>query len=141
MVERKWNFPSKLHPVLQWGYTFLFTNVTWLFFRSGTLTQALQIIKNIARFDFSGVVLGDLSNIISPEILYLLEQMKIDAFFRIFPILFILMLLFSVLRFKNTDEQIIQFKPTVLKVAFTIVIMSWCILSFGTKITFIYEMF
>ena len=141
VVERKWNFPSKLHPVLQWGYTFLFTNVTWLFFRSGTLTQALQIIKNIARFDFSGVVLGDLSNIISPEILYLLEQMKIDAFFRIFPILFILMLLFSVLRFKNTDEQIIQFKPTVLKVAFTIVIMSWCILSFGTKITFIYEMF
>lgn len=141
VVERKWNLHSKLHVALQWGYTFLFTNVAWLFFRAGTLQQALQIIKNILRCDFSGVNNTSLSTLILPEVNVLLEKIGVDALFRIYPILFVVMALFIVLQGKNTDEIIENFKPTFGKVIFTVVILSWCILSFGTKITFIYEMF
>lgn len=141
VIERKWNFLSKVHVALQWAYTFIFTNVTWLFFRSTTLQQALHIIKNIVRCDFSGIVQGDLKLLILPEINYLFDIINSESVFRIYPIIFILLLLFGILAFPNTDEQIKQFKPTVFKVLYTIVIMSWCVLSFGTKITFIYEMF
>lgn len=140
-IERKWDFLSKFHVVLQWLYTFIFTNVTWLFFRCTTLTQAFHIIKNILRCDFSGIVQNDLSLIILPEIKYVFDIIHIDFIYRIYPVLFVFALLFSVLAVRNTDEQIGQFKPKVFKVLLTIVIMSWCILSFGTKITFIYEMF
>lgn len=141
VVERKWNLHAKLHVVLQWGYTFLFTNVAWLFFRAGTLRQALQIIKNILRCDFSGVNSTSLSTLILPEVNTLLEMIGIDSLSRIYPLLFIVIALLIVLQGKNTDEIIKDFKPTFGKVVFTVVIMSWCILSFGTKITFIYEMF
>ena len=141
VIERKWDFLSKLHVVLQWAYTFIFTNIAWLFFRSTTLTQALHIIKNIVRCDFGGIVQKDLSLTILPEINYLLDIINVNSSYRIYPVLFIFSLLFGVLAFRNTDEQIKQFKPTVFKIFFTIIIMSWCILSFGTKITFIYEMF
>lgn len=141
VVERKWKLHEKLHVVLQWGYTFLFTNVAWLFFRAGTLGQALQIIKNILRCDFSGVNSTSLSTLILPEVNTLLEMIGIDSLSRIYPLLFIVIALLIVLQGKNTDEIIKDFKPTFGKVVFTVVIMSWCILSFGTKITFIYEMF
>lgn len=141
VIERKWDFLSKLHTVLQWAYTFLFTNIAWLFFRSGTLSQALQIIKNIVRCDFSGVIQSDLSKLILPEISCIFSVINSDTLFRIYPLLFLFVLFVGVLQFRNTDEQIREFKPTVAKTLFTVIIMYWCILSFGTKITFIYEMF
>lgn len=141
IAERKWDFLSKAHAVVQWGYTFLFTNIAWLFFRSNTLTQALHIIRNILRCDFSGIVEGDLTRLILPEINALLNLTGKESMFRIYSILFICASLYGVVAFKNTDEQIKQFKPTLFKVFITVVIVSWCILSFGKKITFIYEMF
>lgn len=141
VVERKWNLLSKAHVTLQWGYTFLFTNVAWLFFRSGTLSQALTILKNILRCDFSGVDALCLSRLILPEVGVVLDMIGFSFLPRIFPLIFLVVAFLVVLQAKNTDEVIKDFKPTFGKVMFTIGIMSWCILSFGTKITFIYEMF
>lgn len=141
VIERKWNFTKHLHVVLQWAYTFLFTNIAWLFFRSTTISQALQILRGIARCDFSGIDNTALSVMILPEIQILFDIFNLEAFLRLCPLIFIFVLLLLVLQGKNTDEQLTDFKPTNFKVCFVIILMSWSILSFGTKMTFIYEMF
>lgn len=141
VVERKWKFLPKAHVVLQWGYTFLFTNIAWLFFRSGTLSQALSILKNIIRCDFSGIDTLCLSRLVLPEMSVVLDMIGLEFLPRIYPLMFLTFIFVAVLQAKNTDEVIKDFKPTFGKVLFTIAIMSWCVLSFGTKITFIYEMF
>ena len=141
VIERRWKFMDKLHVSLQWMYTFAFVNITWLFFRSGTISQALHIIRNILRCDFSGILQGTLSTLILPEINFIIDLVSFEAAYRILPLAFIGILLLIVLQFKNTDEQIKTFKPTLWKMLFTIVTLTWCILSFGSKITFIYEMF
>lgn len=141
VIERKWNFLPKLHIALQWLYTFVFTNIAWIFFRSNSLSQALVIIKNILRCDFSGINLTSLSVIELPEITLLIDFLPFEFLHRIYPLGFLGALLLIVLQGKNTDEIIEKFKPTVPKMIFTVIVMSWCILSFGNKITFIYEMF
>lgn len=140
-AERKWKFPEKLHIVLQWLYTFAFVNVAWLFFRAGTVTQAIQIIKGILKCNFTGIDTNALSVMILPEIRILFEIFHIEGFLRLFPLAFIFILLIGVLQGKNTDEKIVEFKPTYKKAILIIVLMSWSILSFGSKTTFIYEMF
>ena len=141
VIERKWKFLSKTHVVIQWGYTFFFTNVAWIFFRSGTVKQVFCILKNIARCDFSGVNSRSLSRLILPEVNVILDILGLQFLPRIYPFLFLGAIFFAVLHAKNTDEKIDEFKPTLCKIFFTICIMAWSILSFGTKIAFIYEMF
>lgn len=141
VIERKWKFPQRLHVVLQWAYTFVFTNLAWLFFRSSTITQALQIIKGIARCDFSGIENTALSVMILPEINRLFDYLNLGTYLRFLPLLFIFVLLLIVLQGKNTDEQLAKFKPTYFKLVLVILLMTWSILSFGAKTTFIYEMF
>ena len=141
VIEKKTKFPEKCSPVMQWLYTFTFVNVAWLFFRSETIGQALQIIRNILRCDFGGVDLSDLSQLILPEINLLLEQLQIDALFRILPIAFLVLVFLAVLQVRNTDIRMEQFRPTIGNTLMTIVVLTWSILSFGGKVTFLYEMF
>jgi hypothetical protein len=140
-IERKWSPLSKVQEGLQWLSTFAFVNITWVFFRATSLKQALVIIKNILRLDFSGVNQGSLSALILPEIRILFDVLGADAAYRMYPILFILGSLGCVLFCKNSDEHMENFKPTFKKILITVFILLWCILSFGKKITFIYEMF
>ena len=39
-----------MHTVLQWMVTFLFINVTWIFFRAESISQAVTVIKKILGF-------------------------------------------------------------------------------------------
>lgn len=141
VIERKWKFPEQLHVVLKWGYTFLSVNIAWLFFRSSTISQALQIIKGIIRCNFTGMDANALSVMILPEIRILFEILNIENLLRFCPLLFIAALLIGVLKEKNTDEKMAVFRPTYKKAIVVAVLLSWSILSFGSKTTFIYQMF
>ncbi|MEE1085760.1 MAG: hypothetical protein U0L05_01095 [Schaedlerella sp.] len=138
VIERKLKFVEKLHIVLQWGYTFVFVNISWLIFRSESLSQVKEIIKGILRLDFSGYSYSALTAMLPTEILSLASSMQFGVGAAI---IFLVVLLISVLQLKNTDEKIEDFKPTCFKAFITIILMSWCILSFGSKIIFLYEMF
>lgn len=141
VAERKWKFLDRLPRVFQWGYTFLFVNVAWLFFRSSTITQALEIIKGIMKCEFTGIDVTALSVMILPEIRILFSVLNLENLLRFWPIFFILLVLAGVLWGKNTEEKTVAFKPTYGKAVVVVILLAWSILSFGAKTTFIYEMF
>lgn len=141
VIERKLNFTKKLSTVLQWVYTFVFVNISWLFFRANSLTQAWEILRGIVKCDFSGVNYASFTEMIPAEFDLLFSVLNIEKLLPCIPLLFILLLVIAVLQLKNTEEKLETFRPTFGKALFIIVFMSWCILSFGSKTTFIYEMF
>ena len=142
ILEKKYSDKlENINPVIKWVCTFIFINVAWVFFRSSSLSQALQILKNILVMDFSGVDFYAISGIVLPELGVLISLLNVTILNERFPLIFLMLLVFIILQFKNSDELSKEFKPAYRHVIFTIVIMSLCILHFGSKITFIYEMF
>ena len=47
MFRKQW---GHLHTVIQWGITFLFVNLTWIFFRADSISQAVNFIRRIFGF-------------------------------------------------------------------------------------------
>lgn len=140
-AEKKFKYVDKLHAALQWMYTFCFVNIAWLFFRADSISQAIAILRGIFQFDFTGNLGSALSAMVLPEISFLLNVLHWEQYIAFVPVIFLFILVCAVLQCRNTDEKIQSFQPTVFKLAVTIFIMSWCVLSFGEKVTFIYEMF
>ena len=132
--------------VFSWFITFGFVNVAWIFFRANDLSQAMQVIKQIAQCNF-----GDIGSSIAqifalPEVmevfnvLHLSEWMTIKLPYFMVCSFFILALV-VILNGKNVIEQVAEFKPTVRKSIFTAILMVWSILSFTGVGTFLYSGF
>lgn len=138
VLERKIHFLTKCPKFVQWMYTFIVINVLWIFFRASSIEQALIIIRNILRFDFNGIDFVLLSKMVLPEITIVLNFLHLDVVLNILPLLFIFLLLCICIFCKNSQE--IK-KLNVLYTMILILLAAWCILSFGDKISFIYEMF
>lgn len=55
-IHRMWKeIGLKMNSILAWFVTFNFVNITWVFFRAKTATEALDVLK--AMFGFNGVIL------------------------------------------------------------------------------------
>lgn len=142
VIERKWNFPEKLHHVLRWLYTFVFINFSWLVFRATSMKQVMEVLKGICRCEFTGIDYQVMADLIPTEISYVFQLFRFETLLLILPLVFIVLLMIIVLQFKNSDERISgEFRPSYVTALSVVVIVVWSVLSFGTKITFIYEMF
>ncbi len=141
VCERKIQNRDKINVVLRWMFTFAFINLTWIFFRANTISDALVIIKGILRCDFSGVNTLALALMNNSEISFILSILGIRSLVLYLPYIFILVLFIGVMQFKNTDQKIEKFEPSITKCLVTISLLSWSILSFGNTVSFIYERF
>ncbi len=100
-----WNkFDLRLNSVISWFLTFNFLNITWVIFRSKTLEDALNILKSMMGLNY--IVLPEyfkkfIFNIESESFRFgnVFETLNTDKFI----IMKILILLITVLHFKNSN--------------------------------------
>lgn len=131
---------EKLHTGFRWMYTFIFVNITWIFFRANSVSDALEMIKQVLRFDMKGIstaMVKSMNLIEFTEILGLFGSVG-EYLVKYHPIYIISVVMICTLNGKNTNEKINNFEPTVSSAIISMVLLIWSIVSFAGISTFLY---
>lgn len=132
---------EKINHVLQWILTFIFINISWLFFRALSVSQAVDILKKIGRMENTAISEGLLNCFRISEVSFLTNRYSWFATFVgehrgiEMGIFFAVALILSL---SMKDKCDVKFKPTVLKTAVTISLLFWSVISFSTVVEYIY---
>ncbi len=128
---------SRFPKLLKWCLTFLFLNITWVYFRSSTISDAHALLSQV----FSG---GFSVNAELAESLMQATFISIPAqFFPISYVLigFMLFCLVTVILPKNSSAMIKSFKPNFLTLIFTFLLLLCSILTLSGVGGFLYTNF
>ena len=120
-----------LHPALQWLMTFVFVVVAWVFFRATNLADALAIIKSMLMMDF-----GPIRDSITSA--FELPGGIRSGYNAIFMMLWYVFSLVACLGMRNTYEKTMDFRPTLLNAASTVILILYCVLSLSGVSVFLY---
>lgn len=128
---------------LGWFFTFLFFNLSLLFFGSDSIGTALQLFKNILSVSNTGHIYKMVAALKISELYPLtkLLNMKYPQYDNpVNLVIFILLLIISALFIigKNARERALNAALSTKTAVLTAVILVWCIISFGQVSTFIY---
>lgn len=132
---------SKMNQILQWLITFIFVNVSWLFFRALSVSQAVDILKKIFRMESTAISEGLLNCFRIPEIAFLSGRIEKFAAFVASHRgieMSVFMIVAFVLALSVKDKCMDKFKPTVMKCIATVIFFSWSVISFATVVEYIY---
>lgn len=111
VINRFWSkFNIHMPVILAWFITFNFINITWVFFRAETWTDATNVIK--AMVGFNGVGLPNSIANAMPFIPDILISSNNFEGLRLASVMIVLSLI-VVLFFKNSNQMSQQFKPSV----------------------------
>ncbi len=140
IITRKFKyFFDKLHPVLNYIITFTFINFTWIIFRASSIKDALEIMHRITKFNFSSIDSNIAQAFKLPEFDLIAESLGIYKYFPfILLTLFFIATLIIILACPNVTEKANKFKPSILNLIITIVLLIWCIISLSGISTFLY---
>lgn len=132
-------FVDKVPAVIKWLVTFIFVNIAWVFFRAESISQAAAVIKKAFAFDFKPMSANFIESIATVE---MKEVIHIFSSFEVFPTvligaLFIGAILIAVCS-KNAYERMQNFKPTLLKMITTLILLVWSVFSLAGISTFLY---
>lgn len=130
---------EKLHLALNWIITFTFLNVTWVIFRADTIPDAIRLINRIFLFHFGEISNEIVTSFHLPELLFLNKKISILTFYpKFFLVSFLGVAFLLMLGSENAFEKMKKFKPTILNLIVTIILLVWCIFSFSGVSTFLY---
>jgi len=138
IFEKQWNVIPR---VIRWFVTFVFLNVTWIFFRASNLEQAGMLLKKIVTpFEWK-LQSGLMQQFDVLEFTYIEEHVGVLLqFVKMYPqthlLLFMFIGLFVSLVPKNLYEK--KFKPGMGNALISIILLVWCIMSFSGVSTFLY---
>lgn len=127
---------------LSWFFTFLFINFTWVFFRAHSFEDVKKILKamvDISNIKFPLSIKPFLNNIFSPLSINLqygneLHQLQGDLKF----IFIFITALVAALFFRNTNELLKDFNPTLFNLFIIVSFFSFSILRLHRNSEFIY---
>lgn len=128
---------------LGWAFTFAFFNLSLFFFRSDSMSQAFQMFKNIGMLKETGVIYKMVATLDIPEF-YVIKQvinLANPALLNYaYLALFLLLLIISAFIISRKNAvQIVKETPLNKKMCFiTVILLTWCIISFSQVSTFIY---
>ena len=132
-------FFDGLHPAFNWLITFAFVNITWVFFRAPTLSQAVAFLKTLFSWKFATVDQVFIDIVRTAEFKKVLSLIKIETIYPQFLITaFFVVALGLILGSKNAYEKMQRFKPTVWNMLTTLFLFTWCVFSFAGISTFLY---
>lgn len=137
------NITEKLNPVFNWLMTFLFVNVTWVFFRADSISDAMNIIKNILKLNFGAIDTTISSAFALPELKWIATMFDMNTwitknFNNIYFVLFFAFAFFAILCMKNTSERVEEFKPNKKNAIVSAILLVWSIVSLSGVSTFLY---
>jgi alginate O-acetyltransferase complex protein AlgI len=136
---------DKIPAFINWIFTFIFINISWLLFRADSITDALKIITIgfDGRFERINASIATsvhtsestlISKLLSPVI-----KINMTVDFAEWFILLALVIGLIILGFKRNSYELMQsFKPTFSKLLITFILFIWCTLSFAGVSTFLY---
>ncbi|MGI5977473.1 MAG: MBOAT family O-acyltransferase [Candidatus Limivicinus sp.] len=143
-VLTRWGkkFFDRIPKALNWFITFAFINLGFIIFRADSLSQAFEVIGNIFRFDFGPLDEMIASHFQIPELQVLLSPIPVLGRLAYNPAavtaFFLTGAMLLVLLPKNAYEKMQAMKPSFLNLAGSVILIVWCIFSFGTVSTFLY---
>lgn len=128
---------NKLPKVLRWTFTFVFINITWVFFRADTIKNAVGMLTSLFNGGFE--ISSELAETMrQPAILNVLMQFINDVpILLFFAFISIIMAVF----FKNTNEKIKNFKPNLPMLVVSCLIFIYSIFSLAGISSFLYYNF
>lgn len=133
---------DRIPKVINWLITFAFLNLGFIIFRAASLDQAFGFIGRLFEFDFSAVNSGITSAFQLSEVMLALSALPVIGRFVYYPpvmmVLFLATAMFIVLVPKNAYEKMQALQPRVLPMLYTVVLLVWCVFSFGSVSAFLY---
>lgn len=132
---------ERLGGICQWLFTFLFINISWVFFRALSVSQACDILLKIIRMENISVSEALLQCFYMPEVTFLTNRFEgfsnfWSQFHGIEMVGFLWIGIIIVLNIKDRYEN--EFKPTIMKCICSILLLSWSVVSLSTVVEFIY---
>ena len=131
VFKRQW---ENLHTAFRWIVTFLFVNLTWVIFRSESISQAKLFLKRLLDF-------GNMQ--INPSFMDSFKMVELPIWLtehRVFTVLGLYgAVLCLVMNARNMGET--ELRPTFLRGAGTAVLLVWSVLSLAGISGFIYFQF
>lgn len=133
---------DRMPSVITWIMTFAFINVTWVFFRADSISDACALLGRIAQCDFGPIASELLTAFSLPELTFVLNLLPGISILQVFPpfllTLFIAASLIIALCFDNAYDGMMNFRAEPLMMIITAVLAVWCVLSFAGVSTFLY---
>jgi hypothetical protein len=127
-----------------WCLTFMLVNLTWIPFRAGSFSEVRQIFRNLISFQYGGIHFSVLDNFRLTEIKYMYNMLGLSAI-PVSNYLYVLLAFgvsfWAIFWCKNLEQENIEFRPTILKSISCAVLLVWCMCSFPSISTFIYQNF
>lgn len=131
VLNRQW---ENLHTAFRWMVTFLFVNLTWVIFRSESISQAKLFFKRLLDF-------GNMQ--INPSFMDSFKMVELPLWLtghRVFTVLGLYgIVLCLIMNARNMGET--ELRPTFLRGAGTAVLLVWSVLSLAGISGFIYFQF
>ena len=125
--------------VLNWVITFLFVNLAWVLFRADSVAQAFGFLEKVLMMDFGAVEAGVLGAFGQIELLYVLRQTPLRSVAEEVLLVGHFLVAFGlILGSRNAYEKMCSFKPGLVNMAVTSVLLLWCVFSFAGISTFLY---
>ena len=122
---------DRIHPAIQWGMTFLFVVIAWVFFRATTMAEATGLLSSMFSFNIGGVRKGIVSAFEMPggiasslNLLFMLGWYALSLLACVFA--------------KNTYEKTMAFKPTLFNAFMTVALILYVVLSLSNVSVFLY---
>lgn len=126
------------HP-LQWTLTFIYINITWIFFRAANLSDAAAIFRKVFDNDWHFYINAELT-----ETLLQPTFISVASRFLTLPVVVLLACaatLFLLLKAKNTIKKAAVFKPSYLNLFIVYLLLFISIVSLSGVSTFLYTNF
>ncbi len=139
----------KLPRVIRFGITFIYLNLTWVFFRARTVSEALFVLHKLFEFQFfpMGRNAGYVATVTPVEFqlfqwLFSLQYPDLTKYTGLGIIFMIIIIAFVLATMvKNPVEQVRELKLTKGRLAGTIILLVWSIISLSNISVFIYNNF
>ena len=130
---------DKLHPGLNWMITFIFVNVTWIFFRADSLDQAVSIISKLLYFVPTSVSWFISDSFFTTDIEFFISCLPFARFLVTTSLILIILslLVIIILGFKNTNDRLVL-PLGIINSIFCAMILFWSIMSLSGVSTFLY---
>ena len=135
---------NRIKQVVSVAVTFLYVNITWIFFRSSSLSEAFLVLKKMFAFEWTKINLNFAKCFEMDEFWYVIKVLGVDKYNWAHYVLMIGMLLVALILvfFGKTAVQISdKVKPTAVNTCLLAVLLVWCILTFADVSSFLYVNF
>ncbi len=142
-------YTSKLPKALRFAFTFIYINLTWVFFRAHYVSEALRVIKTLFSFRFHTLdqITGFVVSVMPAEgeVFQWLFSLNHPDGAKVSGLIIILLLVLTATLastlLKNPYERIQSFKPTKKLLFITVLLFVWSIISLSNISKFIYTNF